>query len=99
MGISEAAESIGFRTQGVQLTWEQLRDETPLPCIVHWNQSHLVFSSNILVHRKGLLGLLFIFCHLVFQHFLDELIRIDLVLNGYPAGFIKSSRFGFCFAG
>jgi ATP-binding cassette subfamily B protein len=35
LGISDAAESIGFRTRGYRLTWEQLRDEVSLPCIVH----------------------------------------------------------------
>jgi len=42
LGISDAAESIGFRTRGYRLTWEQLRDEVPLPCIVHWSQRHFV---------------------------------------------------------
>ena len=32
LGISDAAENIGFRTRGYRLTWEQLRDEVPLPC-------------------------------------------------------------------
>jgi hypothetical protein len=27
LGISDAAESIGFRTKGYRLTWEELRDE------------------------------------------------------------------------
>jgi ATP-binding cassette subfamily B protein len=35
LGISEAAESIGFRTRWYRLTWEQFPDEVPLPCIVH----------------------------------------------------------------
>ncbi len=34
-------------------------------------------------------------CHLVFQHFLNELIRKDLVLYSYPASAIKSLRLGF----
>ena len=42
LGISDAAESIGLRATGVKITWEQLRDEMPLPCIVHWNQRHFV---------------------------------------------------------
>lgn len=42
LGISEAAENIGFRTKGYRLTWEELRDEVPLPCIVHWKQRHFV---------------------------------------------------------
>ena len=47
LGISEAAENIGFRTKGYRLTWEQLRDEAPLPCIVHWNQRHFVVVYKI----------------------------------------------------
>lgn len=47
LGISDAAESIGFRTRGYRLTWEQLRDEVPLPCIVHWNQQHFVVVYDI----------------------------------------------------
>jgi len=42
LGISEAAEKIGFRTRGMQLTFEQLTREAPLPCILHWRQNHFV---------------------------------------------------------
>lgn len=52
LGISDAAESIGFRTTGVKVTWEQLRDEMPLPCIVHWNQRHFVVVHGI-ARKKG----------------------------------------------
>jgi len=52
LGISDAAESIGFRTRGYRLTWEQLRDEVPLPCIVHWNQRHFVVVYKIKKRRK-----------------------------------------------
>lgn len=47
MGISDAAESIGFRTAGVQLSWDQLSREAPLPCIAHWNQNHFIVVINI----------------------------------------------------
>lgn len=52
LGISDAAESIGFRTRGYRLTWEQLRDEVPLPCIVHWNQRHFVVVYDIKKRRR-----------------------------------------------
>ncbi len=42
LGINNAAESIGFRTQGVQLTYNQLTNEATLPCILHWGQNHFV---------------------------------------------------------
>lgn len=42
LGISDAAESIGFRTQGVRISMEQLIEDVPLPCILHWNQNHFV---------------------------------------------------------
>lgn len=47
LGISDAAESIGFRTSGVRLTFEQLVTEKPLPCILHWNQNHFVVCYAI----------------------------------------------------
>lgn len=51
LGISDAAEAIGFRTAGVKLTWEQLRDEANLPCVVHWNQHHFVVVYKVEKHR------------------------------------------------
>ena len=52
LGISDAAESIGFRTTGVKITWHQLRDEANLPCIVHWNQQHFVVVYRI-ARKRG----------------------------------------------
>ena len=52
LGISDAAESIGFRTRGMKLSWEQLRDEVTLPCIVHWNQRHFVVVYKISTPRR-----------------------------------------------
>lgn len=49
LGISEAAENIGFRTTGVKVSFEEL-SEAPLPCIVHWNQNHFVVVYDI---KKG----------------------------------------------
>lgn len=53
LGISEAAESIGFRTNGVKLTFDQLAEESPLPCILHWNQRHFVVCYGIKKKRNG----------------------------------------------
>jgi ATP-binding cassette subfamily B protein len=47
LGISDAAESIGFRTMGVKITFEKLKREAPLPCIVHWKQKHFVVVYKI----------------------------------------------------
>ena len=41
-GISKAAEQLGFRASGVRLTFKQLITDSPLPCIVHWEQRHFV---------------------------------------------------------
>ena len=46
LGISDAAEKIGFRTRGVQLTFDQLTKEAPLPCILHWDQYHFVVLNS-----------------------------------------------------
>ena len=47
MGISEAAESIGFRTMGVSLTPEKLFSTAPLPLVVHWKQNHFVVVYKV----------------------------------------------------
>jgi len=52
LGISNAAEEIGFRTLGYRLSWEQLRDEVPLPCVAHWNQRHFVVIYGIKKQRR-----------------------------------------------
>ena len=47
LGISDAAEAIGFRTLGVKIPIEKLEEEVPLPCIVHWHQNHFVVVYKI----------------------------------------------------
>ena len=56
LGISDAAENIGFRTQGVRITFEQLIEDVQLPCILHWNQNHFVVCYDIRIKKKGFLG-------------------------------------------
>lgn len=53
LGISDAAEYIGFRTRGVRITFNQLAKEVPLPCILHWNQNHFVVCYRIKIHHNG----------------------------------------------
>lgn len=45
--ISEAAEKIGFRSLAVKLSFDQLVQEVPLPCIAHWNQEHFVVIYHV----------------------------------------------------
>ncbi len=42
LGISDAAESIGFRTLSAKIPFEKLRDEAPTPFIAHWRQKHFI---------------------------------------------------------
>lgn len=53
LGISKAAESIGFKTIGGRLTFNTLAKEIPHPCIVHWNQNHFVVVYKVKKHSKG----------------------------------------------
>lgn len=53
LGISDAAESIGFRTCGVKITGDQLVNEAMLPCILYWNNSHFVVCYKIKRKRGG----------------------------------------------
>ncbi|NLA63246.1 MAG: peptidase domain-containing ABC transporter [Bacteroidales bacterium] len=52
LGISKAAENIGFKTVGGRLTFEKLAGKALLPCIVHWNQEHFVVVYKIKKKRK-----------------------------------------------
>lgn len=52
LGISEAAEKLGFRSLGVRLTIDQLK-QAELPCILHWRQRHFVVLYKI--DKKGFL--------------------------------------------
>tara|TARA_R110002012_G_scaffold309625_1_gene516757 strand:- start:1718 stop:3910 length:2193 start_codon:yes stop_codon:yes gene_type:complete len=46
LGISEAAEKIGYRTLGVKLELDKLT-RVNLPCILHWNDKHYVVLYKV----------------------------------------------------
>src|SRR5690606_34191010 len=47
LGISEAAEILGFRTQSVKISLETLKNDALLPTIIHWNQNHFVVLYKV----------------------------------------------------
>ncbi|UCH94372.1 MAG: peptidase domain-containing ABC transporter [Candidatus Aminicenantes bacterium] len=47
LGTSDAAESIGMRTMGVRISFDQLVNEVLLPCIAHWRQNHFIVIYKI----------------------------------------------------
>jgi ATP-binding cassette subfamily B protein len=48
LGISEAAEAIGFRTLGVKLTTKKLIKAMDAgPCIIHWQNNHFVVLYKV----------------------------------------------------
>jgi ATP-binding cassette subfamily B protein len=51
LGLSEAAESIGFRTTAVRTSIQRLKEHSKLPCIIHWNQEHFVVLYKITKKR------------------------------------------------
>ena len=44
--LSDAAESIGFRTLGVKVSYDEFK-KAVFPCIVHWNNNHYVVVYKI----------------------------------------------------
>ena len=52
LGINEAARILGFQTVSARATIEEL-SETPLPCILHWNQNHFVVCYKVKKNRSG----------------------------------------------
>lgn len=51
LALSLAAEKIGFRTMGAQLSYDDLKDIQPFPCIAYWNQRHYVVIYRIKNNR------------------------------------------------
>jgi ATP-binding cassette subfamily B protein len=47
LGLSEAADSLGFRTIGVRIPFEMLIENVPVPCIVHWRQKHFIVVYKV----------------------------------------------------
>ena len=47
LGLSEAADNLGFRTMGVKIPFEMLNEKVPFPCIVHWRQRHFIVVYKI----------------------------------------------------
>ena len=47
LGISDAAEKLGFKTVGVRVSFEELVKDAPLPFIAHWKQEHFVVVYKI----------------------------------------------------
>lgn len=52
LDLSSAAESLGFRTGGYRITWEQLINIS-LPLIAFWHNNHYVIIYKIKKTRKG----------------------------------------------
>lgn len=48
LGISDAAEHIGLQSLAVQVSFDRLSQDIPLPCIAHWKQEHfvVVYKAN-----------------------------------------------------
>jgi len=55
LGISEAAEAIGFRTQSLKLTYKALTEDAKLPAVLHWKQNHFVVLYKVKRHSSPLL--------------------------------------------
>lgn len=46
LGLSNAAEAVGFRSLGIKIHLEKLH-EVPLPCVLHWNKNHYVVLYKV----------------------------------------------------
>ena len=50
-GIRNALKEIGMESATFEMTPEQLRDNCPLPAILHWEQNHFVVLYDVKYHR------------------------------------------------
>lgn len=47
LSLSDASEKLGFRSLGVQISFDNLKNDVPIPCIVYWNKIHFVVVYKI----------------------------------------------------
>jgi ATP-binding cassette subfamily B protein len=47
LSLCDAAEKLGFKSNSLRISLNQLIIEVPLPCILHWNQEHFVVLYKI----------------------------------------------------
>jgi ATP-binding cassette, subfamily B, bacterial len=86
LGLSEAADSLGFRTIGVKIPFEMLSENVPLPCIVYWRQRHFIVIYKISKEKVWVadpaVG------HVKYTH--EEFIKnwTSTIADGKPAGLV-----------
>jgi ATP-binding cassette subfamily B protein len=54
LGLSRAAEELGFKTLAVKIDIDTLINEAPLPAILHWNQEHFVVLYKISSYKLAI---------------------------------------------
>ncbi|HAS41486.1 MAG TPA: ABC transporter ATP-binding protein [Microscillaceae bacterium] len=52
--LSEGAEAIGFRSLMVQVSYEKLLQDCPMPSVLHWNDSHFVVLIGVKKNQGSL---------------------------------------------
>ncbi|RKF02906.1 ATP-binding cassette subfamily B protein [Tenacibaculum lutimaris] len=110
LGLSEAVESIGFKSLGIKLAYNKLK-EAPLPCIIHWNKNHYVvlykIKKNIVYISDPAHGLITFTKEEFIQHWIgnnaDENTEEGIALlveptpKFYQEEFEEDEKFGFSF--
>ncbi len=110
LGLSEAVESIGFKSIGIQLAFEKLF-EAPFPCIVFWNKNHYVVLYKIKKNKVYVSdpahGLLTFTKHEFIQHWIGNnadqkteegiALFIEPTPKFYQEEFEENEKFGFSF--
>lgn len=51
-GLAYGAESIGFRTLSARCSLDKLRDNIPLPAVIHWENSHYIIVYKAKKNKK-----------------------------------------------
>ncbi len=47
LGLTECAETLGYKSKGVKVSFEALVTEVPLPTIAHWDKNHFVVVYKV----------------------------------------------------
>lgn len=52
--LIDAAKKIGFETLPAKVSFDDLKDEVPLPAILHWKNNHYIVIQKIITKRKNI---------------------------------------------
>lgn len=53
LGLKKGSEELGFKAIGAKISFQDLLEKTPLPCIIHWRLNHFIVLCSVKKTDRG----------------------------------------------